>query len=135
MGETRMDAIGHRLQTQDNRCTADPMFCVQGRRRIYGLDPQWVDDVVWIDIEDGTTEVDEPEGGEETQYVLRSGYVDIWETLAVCFTEDGCKQHLELNGHNYRRYKEVRIYVESFRRNPEMQAIRDHLMQKGGGDV
>lgn len=122
-------AISERLRTQDNRCTAEPMFCVQGRRRIYGMDPQWMDDPIWIDTSNGAEEVEPPEDEENPpEGYEKTGYVDVWETLAVCFTESGCKEHLHLNGHNYRRYKEVRIYAESFRRNPEMQAIREFLL-------
>jgi len=55
----------------------------------------------------------------------------------VAFTEKGCEEHLELNGHNY-RYKAhrgaTRIYVESFHRCPEMIAIREALMSLKPGD-
>jgi hypothetical protein len=122
------EAIGERLRTQDNRITVDPMFCVQGRRRIYGMDPDYADHVVWVDTEEGCRECEAPKDEEETQFIKKAGYKDIWETLMVAFTEDGCKEHLELNGHNYRHYEEVRIYVESFRRCPEMIAIRAMLM-------
>jgi hypothetical protein len=104
------------------------MFCVQVRERIYGLDPRWSDDVVWIDTEEGCSVVDAPADGEETDHIIRSGYKDIWKTVMVAFTEQGCKDHLELNGHNYRHFEEVRIYAESFCRCPEMIAIRAMLM-------
>jgi len=119
--------IGRLINTQDNRCTAEPMFCVQGRMRIYGMDTQWAQDTVWIDTYDGAHEVEKPEDDQETDTIIETGYVDVWETLMVAFTEDACKEHLELNGHNYGRYKEVRIYVESFRRCPEMITIRKFL--------
>jgi coenzyme F420-reducing hydrogenase alpha subunit len=82
----KMKIIGELLRTQDNRCTEDPMFCVQVKRRTH------------------------------------------WETVAVCFTEKGCKDHLDLNMHNYSHYRDVRIYADSFYRNPEMVAIRQYLM-------
>lgn len=148
-GDPDLDKIGEKLRTQDNQATAAPMFCVQGRRRIYGrdpflrwfrrqyaaqkriygMDPKWSDNPVWIDTEDGAREVPAPENPDNPpgSYEL-TGYVDVWETLAVCFTEAGCQEHLGLNGHNYRHYEEVRIYAESFHRNPEMLAIRDCLM-------
>ena len=50
----------------------------------------------------------------------------------VGFTEEGCKEYLRLNGHNERSRAhngEIRIYAESFRRCPEMIAIREALMQ------
>lgn len=118
------------LRTQDNRCTQDPMFCVRGRRRIYGMDPQYSDNLVWIDVSDGTQQVDPPKDEDNPpDGYEKTGYVDVWETLSVCFTEAGCKEHLRLNGHNYSRYEEVDIYAESFRRNPEMLAIRELLME------
>jgi len=120
-------AIAALLRTQDNRMTAEPMFCVQGRRRQYTMDTDHCDDVVWIDT-DEHHEVDPPADGEETDTIVKLGYIDSWETLMVAFTEKGCQEYLHLNGHNYRHYKEVRIYVESFRRCPEMIAIRHWLL-------
>jgi hypothetical protein len=115
---TELQLIGERLRTQDNRITQNPMFCVQQKRRIYGLDPRWTDNTVWYRngemVEDGTEENAE-----------RVGYLDYWETVMVAFTEGGCNEYLRQNGHNL---KEPRIYVESFNRCPEMIAIRDFLM-------
>lgn len=51
----------------------------------------------------------------------------------VAFTEGGCQEYIELNGHNdrSRAHKgEIRIYAESFRRCPEMIAIREWLMAR-----
>ena len=122
--------IGELLRTQDNRITADPMFCIQGRRRVWGVAEGFEDGSAWIDKNGGEGEevpepadVDDPPDGIEEMF-----YKDIWETIMVCFTEDGCKEHLRQNGHNYRHFEETRIYVESFYRNPEMQAIRKFLM-------
>jgi hypothetical protein len=126
--------IGELIRTQDNRITAEPMFCVQGRRRIYGMDTKWGDSTVWIDTEDGCHEVEAPADGEETDFIIETGYVDVWETLMVAFTEEGCKEYLKLNGHNYRHYQEVRIYAESFRRCPEMIAIRKFLSEMKPND-
>ena len=122
--------VANRLVTQDNRCTASPMFCVRGLRRIFGLDPQWTDNVVWIDTEDVVHQVEPPKDEENPpEYYEKTGYIDVWEVLAVCFTEDGCREHLKLNGHNYQRYEKVEIYAESFNRNPEMLAIRELLVE------
>jgi hypothetical protein len=121
--------IGERLRTQDNLCTAEPMFCVQVKERDYGYDPKWSDDFVWIDTEDGCREVPAPKDEEETDFIIKSGFKDKWVTVMVAFTRKGCEEHLELNSHNYRHYKGARIYVESFRRCPEMIAIRKFLME------
>lgn len=129
--KTELAEIGERLRTQDNRGTNNPMFCVQGRRRVFGLDPKWCDDPVWIDTEDGARQVDPPEDEENPpEFYEKTGYFDYWETLAVCFTEKGCEDHLALNGHNYRHFEEVRIYAESFHRNPEMVAVLEFLKSK-----
>lgn len=114
-------AIGERLRTQDNRCTQNPMFCVQEKRREYGLDPRWTDNHVWVDTsgDDFDVSATAKEGYE------RTGYKDSWHTVMVAFTEAGCKEYLLQNGHNLH---EPRIYVESFNRCPEMLAIREWLM-------
>ena len=112
--------ISKRLREQDNRCTTNPMFCVQEKRRETGYDPQWTDNRVWIDHESGdyeTSEVEKP-GYEEI------GYKDTWYTIMVTFTEQGCKDYLKANRHNH---GETRIYVESFRRCEEMIRIREWL--------
>lgn len=127
------ETIGERLRTQDNRCTAQPMFCVQEKRTVYGMDPDYSDDVVWIDTYDGATEVPEPEDGEETETIIKTGKMEYWETVMVAFTEEGCKEYLRLNGHNHRR--ETRIYVASFNRCPEMIAIREFLMANDPGEA
>ena len=121
--------IGHRLRTQDNRCTAHPIFQVRGLRRHYGMDPRYTDYTVWIHTEDGAHEVDPPEDpGNPGEFIIETGYLDVWEVLMVAFTEQGCKDHLRLNGHNYRRYREVEIYADTLNRCPEMIAIRNALL-------
>lgn len=118
--------IGERLKTQDNRITQNPMFCVQERKRDYGYAPHWVGDTVWI--LDGEETTKGHAGAEEV------GYKDRWETVMVAFTEEGCKEYLQLNGHNH--HGQIRIYVESFNRCPEMIAIRDALMaERFSGEV
>jgi hypothetical protein len=125
----RLRQIGHQLRTQDNRCAANPIFQVRGLMRYYGIDPSWTDDPVWIDTEDGAVEVDPPEDpGNPGEFIIQVGYLDVWEVLMVAFTEEGCKKHLELNGHNYRRYRKVEIYADNIKRCPEMFAIREFLL-------
>ena len=109
-------AIGERLRTQDNRITQNPMFCVQEKYKIRGLDQRWTDRTEWI--LDGETVEPETEGAEEY------GYREEWQTVMVAFTEEGCKEYLRQNSHNLRV---PRIYVESFNRCPEMIAIRQAL--------
>lgn len=118
---------GERLRTQDNRCTSNPMFCVQEKVTIYGMDPRWSDDIVWIEIDDGVREIKPPRNRRETDRVQKSAKKSYWHTVMAAFTQEGCKEYLALNGHNHRG--ETRIYVESWNRCPEMVAIRSALME------
>ncbi len=130
------------LLTQDNRITADPIFMVQGLRRIYGIDKGYTDNVVWLDDESIEASGDDLieclaayDRGEERKGWTRTGYVDIWEHVQPFFTEVGANHYLKINGHNLRHYKEVRIYVESAFRNEEWQAVREMLMERPVADL
>ena len=127
-------AIGERIATQDNRITQNPMFCVRIKVRDVGFDTLYSDNKCWHDSANEETIYDddkdfkgEPEGDQWDEF----GYKDHWEIVMVAFTEEGCKEYLELNGHNDRSRAhngEVDIYVESFNHCPEMIAIRDALL-------
>lgn len=120
--------ISTRLKTQDNRITYDPMFCVQEKRIVYGMDPQWSDDELWIDTSGGVIECDAPADGLETETIVKTGKFEYWEIQMVAFTEVGCQQYIDLNGHNHRG--ELRIYAMSFRRCPEMLEVRKFLLSQ-----
>lgn len=135
MSENELSQIGERLRTQDNRITMNPMFCVQIKVRDVGYDSAYSDSKCWHDSANCHTVYDDdkdfkapPEGEEWDEF----GYVDRWETVMVAFTEKGCEDYLEIDGHNVRHRahnNEVRIYVESFNRCHEMIAIRESLMK------
>lgn len=141
-GAAALLAIGDHLRTQDNRCTSNPMFCIQVCERIGPIDPTYGTGhrMYHNHQESETYYPDRPDPeewarlnalddkGNLPESVTAGDYFEKWTTVQTCFTEDGCKQHLELNGHNYRHYYGTRIYVESFHRNPEMLAIREFLM-------
>jgi hypothetical protein len=126
--------VAERLKAQDNRMTENPMFCVQIKRRDVGYDSAYAVHSCWLDSANEHTIYDDdkdfkgaPEGDQWEEF----GYVDRWETVMVAFTEKGCEEYLELNGHNERSRAyngEVRIYAESFNRCPEMLAIRELLL-------
>lgn len=113
--------IAKRLRCQDNRCTAEPMFCVQKKVRDIGYIPDYCEDTVWINMQSGDFEETEPHAKGSEEF----GYKERWETVMVAFTEEGCKDYLRQNGHNL---GETRIYVESFRRCDEMIAVREMLL-------
>ena len=137
-------AIGKQLLTQDNRCTANPMFIVQ-QRRSYMCEPGEGDRDVWLD--EDWSEVDEETAarlehleddvvfldGQEREQAeaelsgkTKRGIKFYWEFCMAAFTEAGCQEYLRQNGHNLH---EPRIYAESFNRCPEMLAIRKILME------
>lgn len=128
-------AIGERLRTQDNACTADPIFVVQQRRRTYGFDPSVSDDhVVWIHsdecVEATSEETKDLEEkfdescGEEPDGWRRTAYQDTWEFVQPFFTRAAAEAFIAANSH---RLTAPRIDVDSAYRNPEWQAVRAFL--------
>ena len=129
----RVRGIAQNLRNQDNRITQDPIFVVQQKQRIWGPDQG---DYAWMDEE--WTEVDAAkaaeldaaeETGESTKGYTKAYYVDIWVFVTACFTEQGCKDYLLVNGHNLR---EPRIYAESGWRNAEWIFLRKFLTAQPG---
>ena len=133
-------AIGDQLRTQDNRCTASPMFIVQ-QKLYFGCEPGEGNVDVWLN--EDCEEVDEETAAmldelddafkwelDEDQAVMlnrhkKRGMKHYWEFCMAAFTEAGCKRYLELNGHNL---TDPRIYAESWNRCPEMLAVREFLL-------
>jgi hypothetical protein len=125
---------GKELYTQDNLSTAHPIFMVQDRKRLYGLDTNYTDHISWC-YEDECDEVDS-EKAEELEKVYqdtldepagfrRLGYIDTWENVQPFFTRNGADQYLKVNSHNLS--PQARVYVESAHRNGEWQAVRGFL--------
>lgn len=127
--------IGILITTQDNRITDQPMFIVQQRRRMYGLDTGYCDNFIWLCSEDEYNEASAEEADAlEAEYQdtgrakdgwQRTGYIDQWEFVTACFTEQGCIDYLKLDGHNL---NEPRIYAEGSYRNEEFRAVRNSLI-------
>jgi len=124
-------AISSNLHTQDNRITANPIFLVQQKHRVYGLEES--DQYIWIDP--SGEEVDDPdeiaqldfkdEGGDLDGDYRKSYYRDEYVFVQPFFTEHGAQAYIKVNGHNLR---EPRIYVEGGYRNAEWELVRTHLM-------
>lgn len=112
--------LRHALKTQDNRATKDPVFLVQAKRRIYGMDPAYCENCVWLD-EEGN----EIEDGEEPNDTY-TGYIDIWEHDQTFLTRQAADAYID---HNSRRHSgDLRVYVDSAYQNPELKAIRAWLI-------
>lgn len=131
--------ISENIRTQDNGVTSHPLFAVMQKREIVVDGDYDHDRFVWVD----------EEGQEATDHQKRRLDLFIknfheppkkWRHLAVkeinefvtaCFTEQGCKDYLDANGHNLRY---PFIYVFSAYRNAEFIAIREWLA-KGISDA
>lgn len=143
LAEAKQDAIpaellliGELLRTQNNQYTDQPMFVVQQKRLIVGLDADYSqgdEDIVWS-IDDcqyfaGEPEFEEMERGYQENSEVpddwhRTSFTTQWEYVTACFTEQGCKDYLKLDGHNL---KEPRIYAEGSYRNEEYRTLRNWL--------
>ena len=127
--------IGARI-VEDNRvndhCTADPIFVVQQKKRIYGMDPSIDDIESFWSPEDDLFEVEESaefekrfqEDGFEPAGYRRICYIDTWEFVQPFFTKAAAERYIEENRH---RMKDPRVYVDSAYRNKEWQAVRSLL--------
>ena len=131
--------ISDNIRTQDNRATSHPLFAVMQKREIVVDGDYDHDRFVWVD----------EEGQEATDHQKRRLDLFIknfreppekWRHLAVkeinefvtaCFTEQGCKDYLDANGHNLRY---PFIYAFSAYRNAEFIAVREWLA-KGINDA
>jgi hypothetical protein len=127
-----LEEIARNLRTQDNRATAAPIFIVQQRRRIFHVEEgdgfEWYETDEWDQVDDRKaaklerhfhTYSEEPKG------YSRVAYLDVWEFVTACFTEQGCKDYIAINGHNL---QSPRVYAEGSWRNAEWNAVRDYLL-------
>ena len=127
--------IGLLIRTQDNRITDAPIFIVQQKQRIWGISSEYSDEYAWLETGSGdyseadakkADELDElDDGWEETPGWKKSYYQDIWVFVTACFTESGCQDFINRNGHNLHS---PRIYAEGSYRNEEWRTIRDYLI-------
>lgn len=133
-------AIGERIISQDNQCTAFPMFLVQQRHRLYGFDTRWVGDVGWLrdgeEVDASETQALEEKWGDsedEPAELTRTGFVDEWVFVTCCFTQAAADEFIAVNRH---RLTDPRVYVDSAYRNQEWNAVREHLLTLAstGGD-
>jgi|GEM_PF-1605170 len=132
--------IGEHLRRQDNLSTADPIFLVQAKRRVYGIDTGYDPNIAWLHS-DEAVEVS-PEDAVKLEAVFRGGpkdpeldmdgyrrvgYVDEWEFVSCFFTASAAQRYIDSNKH--RHPSGLQIYVDSAYRNYEWMAIRKWLTE------
>src|SRR5690606_37125402 len=115
---------------------ADPVFLVQERHRIYGIDTQYDPPIAWLH-EDESVEVDEfaravlelsswYTGDAYPDGYRRVGYAEEWRYVQPFFTEAAAGAYIAQNKH--RHQGPLRTYVDSAYRNYEWQAVSELLM-------
>lgn len=124
------------LATQDSRATRDPIFVVERKLVIYGVDEDMADEVVWVrswaPYDQATPEkaakLDKKWGhsSESPKKWRRTGVVTAWVFVTSCLTEQGCVDYLAANGPYL---GETRVYVYSAYLNAEVIALREYLLQ------
>lgn len=129
-------ALGKTIATQDNRATDAPIFIVQ-QKRSYVTEEGYNDSrYEWRETESGDYSGPDDEElarldkfyaneGHEPKGWKRFAIMDVWEFVTACFTEQGCKDYIAINGHNL---KEPRIYAEGSFRNEEFRSLRKTLI-------
>jgi len=141
--------LANEIKTQDNRMTRSPYFYVVRLKEAFAAP---------ADMGDGEpvyccAEWDEQHTRPEWEIILKEYNAERpkseWRSLDefldddcvaygthfvdmddnVFLTEKGYKQHMELNGHNYRsKQGPVQSYVKYAGRNPEMEQLLDAIM-------
>ena len=124
----------NRIDTQDRRATAHPVQFLLQRKREYVAHPEYnhKTDTIYRHHEMESTKC--KTHAEAVEWLKEFGYEGDkleeeighieefqmghhWETDQAFFTEEGVKQHIELNGHNLGEHRD---YVVHAFRNPEV---------------
>lgn len=129
----RLKELAAQVKSQDNACTAHPIFVVQQRRRIHGMDSNYSDQFEWIHCEGGVADPEEHEqfeaayddSLEEPDGWTRAHFVDVWESVQPFFSRADAEAYILRNRHNL---CDPRIEVDSAYRNEEWQLIRALLL-------
>jgi len=130
-----IERLEHELRTQDNCCTAHPIFMVQERRRQYGLDLDYCERRCFLYSDDSDIEVNEESdpvrfaafrdgrfGDDDPEAWTETGYVDNWHNIQPFLTRAAAQEYIDTQHH---RHRPLQIYVDSAYRNPEWQLLRE----------
>lgn len=134
---SELSAIGELIRTQDNRITDQPFFAVMTKREIISSEDHDCDRICWVENQSGNyveateTQYRRLEAIYQAKYEVREGWdryamkeIDVFVT--GCFTEQGCKDYINKNGHNLNK---PFIYAFGSYRNDEYQTVRKFIMQ------
>ena len=136
MTAEQLTALSTELRTQDNACTAEPMFVVYQIKRIYGLDPDYTEETTWTHSEGEETDPEiiaalealddagSPTIHDGTAYE-RVGYIDIDQFVTVCLTRKGAEAFIAQMKH---RLNKPHIEAQPASNLVSMCQIRNPLM-------
>lgn len=150
---TFMQELAREIKTQDNRITASPYYYVvmASHEMIapagygdngdpYYYSNEWREEHThedWVEIlkqhneeNDDNVEIDEFISG-----CKEFGMHDVDVEDNVFLTFKGYKDHMRMNGHNYRHLKKPHSYVKHAFRNPEMENLLKAIMAFDTSDV
>lgn len=136
-----IQALIERLHTQDNRITDNPLFAVQQRVAIGGMENGYEDGWVWVNSDSEEVQDDDlaaelnarfTAGEAEPDSCRRVGFKECWEFVTGGLTEAGAQAYIDCNGHNLRQ---PRIYAYGSYRNAEFIALRRWLMSLRGAVI
>lgn len=123
--------MAQRIAADDfEHCTADPIFTVQRRDQITGLDLDYDCEVGWF--HDGDQITGDKAAALEAAYqesctvpddYTRTGIAETWEHFATYVTMEAAQEFVAKKGPKYR------VYVDSGCRNHEWKALRALLLQ------
>lgn len=137
--QEREDAIPDEIRLMAERIaadtfehyTADPIFTVQKKRIVTGLDTDYTDNVGWFDTGSGDlVEGDEAaelearydDTGDKPEGYVRTGWFEEWKHYATFITMESAQEFAKSKGEN------CRVYVDSGCRNHEWRALRAFLL-------
>jgi len=124
--------IGQRLlddARKNDHYTAHPVFIVEQRRDICGIDPDYTEDIAWLDEDSERVSAEEAallearhdETGEVPAGFTRTGSTEHWKHVNTYLTHQAAMASIKNGGDH-------RVVVESAYRNSEIQAVREFLM-------
>lgn len=137
--------MAEQIKTQDNCCTADPIFCIYQKAKV--VKPEGYGDVEAYIDEEGQIIDDDKVNDDDNFKEARAENPDLpkdaiikslgWRKIEYSiedvpvvngqyyFTSAGAKEHIRRNHYHY---GEPFVYAESTWRNPELKLIREILL-------
>lgn len=120
-----LDALAAKLKEQDNAYTASPVYCIQERVLVTGIDPDYASDVGWFcegDLADPqkSRALDRyyARFGKEPESWTRTGYEWSWRyTSQFYLTKEAADAFVGDSKYH-------RVYVDSAYRNHELKEVR-----------